>query len=161
MQDLAQEYMQEYELDTIELEEVARWAVATGRYQRKPVTMVQQCRRELADALRVQSYIDPQGREIRKMHPVRIREKEHQMVIWADIETAKPEHMKISFSQSRQGISADCVAHNNIVESFNDNNKHKAYIELFDYNFNPDIAEKKLPTSYPDEAPPKDESKGD
>src|ERR1700733_5966964 len=136
MQELAQEYMQEFGVDTIELEEVSSWAVATGRYQRKPVSMIQQCRRELADALRVQSYTDPQGREIRKMHPVRIREKEHQMVIWADIETAKPEHMKISFSQSRQGISADCVAHNTIVESFNDNNRYGATLELFDYNFN-------------------------
>ena len=79
--------------------------------------------------------------------------QDHQMVIWADIETAKPEHMRISFSQSRQGISADCVAHNTIVESFNDNNRYGATLELFDYNFNPDIAEKKLPTEYPDEPP--------
>lgn len=153
MQELAQEYMQTHGVETIELEEVANWACETGRYQRQPVSMVKQCKRELADALRVQSYIDPQGREVRKMHPVRLRTQDHQMVIWADIETAKPEHMRISFSQSRQGISADCVAHNTIVESYNDNNRYSATLELFDYNFNPDIAEKKLPTEYPDEPP--------
>ena len=153
MQELAQEYMQTHHVDTIELEEVAKWAVAMGKYQRQPISMVKQCKRELADALRVQSYVDPQGRDVRKMHPVRIKEKDHQMVIWADIETAKPQHMRVSFSQSRQGISADCVAHNTIVESYNDNNPHGAMIELFDYNFNPDIAEKKLPTDYPDEPP--------
>ena len=153
MQDLAQEYMLTHDVETIELEEVSQWACETGRYQRHPVSMVKQCKRELADALRVQSYIDPQGREVRKMHPVRMRTQDHQMVIWADIETAKPEHMRISFSQSRQGISADCVAHNTIVESYNDNNKYSANLELFDYNFNPDVAEKKLPTEYPDEPP--------
>lgn len=153
MQELAHEYMKLHNVDSIELEQVSEWACSTGRYQRRPVSMVQQCRRELADALRVQHYTDPQGREIRRMHPVRIATKGEQMVIWADIITAKPQHMRLSLAQNRQGILADCLAHSAIVDSYNENNRHDATLDLFDYNFNPDIEEKKLPVDYPDEPP--------
>jgi tRNA U54 and U55 pseudouridine synthase Pus10 len=156
MQELAQEYMDIHNLESFDLEEVSIWACSTGRYQRRPMTMVQQCKRELSDALRIQKYTDLQGREVRKMHPVRLKQQGAQMVIWADIEKAKPQHMRVSLAQSRQGILADCIAHNTIAESYNDNNHYDATIELFDYNFNPDIAEKKLPTDYPDEAPGED-----
>ncbi len=153
MQQIAQEYMRLHGVDSIELEQVAEWACNTGRYQRRPISVVQQCRRELADALRMQHYIDPQGREIRRMHPVRIPVTGEQMVIWADIITAKPQHMRVSLAQSRQGILADCLAHSAIVDSYNQNNRHNATLELFDYNFNSDIEEKNMPVEYPD-APP-------
>jgi hypothetical protein len=39
------------------------------------------------------------------------------------------------------------------VESYNANNRHDAALDLFDYNFNPDIEEKKMPVDYPDEPP--------
>ncbi len=132
MQELAHEYMKLHDVDSIELEQVSEWACSTGRYQRRPVSMVQQCRRELADALRVQHYTDPQGREIRRMHPVRIATIGEQMVIWADIMTAKPQHMRLSLAQNRQGILADCLAHSAIVDSYNENNRHDATLDLFD-----------------------------
>ena len=153
MQDLAQEYMKLHNVDTIELEEVANWACSTGRYQRRPISMERQCKQELADALRVQHYTDPQGREVRRMHPVRIKDAGLQMVIWADIITAKPSHMRLSLQQSRSGIAADCLAHSSIVDSFNENNRHGETLDLFDYDFNKDVEERKLPTDYPDEPP--------
>ena len=153
MQEMAVEFMNEHGVDSFDLEEVAMWACQTQRYQRPPLGIVAQCKRELADALRVQKHIDPQGREVRQMHPVRLQEKGHQMVIWADIRKAKPQHMRLSLAQSRQGIRACCIAHNSITESYNDNNHFSATLDLFDYNFNPDIAENKMPTDYPDEAP--------
>lgn len=154
MQEMAAEYMKENDVDSFDLEEVATWACKTHRYQRPPKSMVAQCKKELADALRVQKHTDPQGREVRQMHPVRLQEKGHQMVIWADIRTAKPQHMRLSLAQSRQGIRADCIAHNQIAESYNDNNPYGATLDLFDYDFNPDITENKMPTDWPDEAPP-------
>lgn len=154
MVELAYEYMELHHVDSIELQQVAEWACANGRYQRRPTSMIQQCKRELSDALRVQHYTDPQGRDVRKMHPVRIKDENIQMVIWADIETAKPQHMRVSLAQSRQGIRADCIAHNTIVESYNDNNRYQMKLDVFDYNFNPDITESKMPTEYPDQAPP-------
>ncbi|RRA50511.1 hypothetical protein [Acidipila sp. EB88] len=87
------------------------------------------------------------------MHPVRISDKGEQMVIWADIVTAKPQHMRVSLAQNRQGILADCVAHSTTVESYNANNRHQATLDLFDYNFNSDIEDKKMPVDYPDEPP--------
>jgi hypothetical protein len=142
--------MKENNVDTVELEQVAEWAVETGRYQRQPLNIVNQCKRELSQALRVEYMKDPQGRDVRRMHPVRIKDEGgEQMVLWADIEYAKPNHMRISFQQRRQGILADCRQHKTDVESYNDNNRFKASL-LFDYDFNADLQELELPTKYPD-----------
>ena len=150
MQSVVHEYMRENKVDTVELEQVAEWAVRTGRYQRQPLNIVQQCKRELSQALRVEYYKDPQGREVRKMHPVRVNDLDgQQMVLWADIENAKPNHMRVSFQQRRQGILWDCRQHKTDVDSYNDNNRFRASL-MFDYDFNPDLQELELPTKYPE-----------
>jgi len=140
--------MKEQDVDTVELEQVAEWAVNTGRYQRQPMSIVKQCKRELSQALRVEYYTDPQGREVRRMHPVRIKDPDgEQMVLWADIQFAKPNHMRVSFQQRRQGILADCKQHKVDVDSYNENNRFSASL-FFDYDFNPDLQESELPTKY-------------
>lgn len=150
MQSFVHEYMQEHGVTTVELEEVAEWAVKTGRYQRQPLSIVKQCKRELSQALRVEYFTDPQGREVRKMHPVRIKDADgEQMVLWADIEGASPNHMRVSFQQRRQGILSDCGQHKTDVASYNDNNRFKASL-MFDYDFSADLQELELPTKYPD-----------
>lgn len=152
LQDIVHEYMIEHGLEEVDLDAAARWAVETGKYQRKTISLEQQCRREMARALRSERHIDPQGREVRTMHPVRVPEikgvKGEQFVLWADIRNATPKHMRLSFSQNRRRILADVKRHKNDVDSYNDNNKHNAVLPLFDYNFNLDLEEGDLPTEY-------------
>src|SRR5258708_2748098 len=65
-------------------------------------------RRELARAMRNDYIEDPQGREVRKYHPVLHYEGEHKISIWAEITTAQPEHMQVSLQQRRQAILERC-----------------------------------------------------
>jgi hypothetical protein len=157
LRNIVHEFMKVNRVTEVDLDTVAHWAVKNGYYQRPALTVVKQCKRELAQALRTERITDRQGREVRRMHPVRVRdlEEDKQLVIWADIEYAKPNHMRVSFSQRRQGILDHCRQHKTDVESYNDNNMFKARLPLFDYNFNPDLEEGDLPTEYPDERPPR------
>jgi hypothetical protein len=140
--------MELHHVTEIDLTDVAECAERSGRYQRQPVSMVKQCKRELSRACRDEYYTDPQGRDVRKMHPVRIRTRPTQLVFWVDITTAQPKHMRRSFSQRRRMILADCRQHKTDVDSYNDKNIYNEGLPLFDYNFSVDLKEESLPTYY-------------
>ncbi len=156
-QQIVHDYMQEHNVTEVNLEDVAAWAVRTGRYQRRQPSLEKLCQRELSQALRAETYIDPQGREVRVMHPVRYE----QGVLWATIQDAPPNHMRISLQQRRQAILADCRRHKIDWESYNANNKFSAQLPLLDYNFNPDLEELDYPTVYPDARPDLDDEDDD
>src|SRR5436309_2942713 len=80
---IVHDYMHAFSVHDFDLDEVSDWAVRTGRYQRPPLSMVQQCKRELARTCREEYYTDPQHREVRSLHPVRIKDGDKQMIIWA------------------------------------------------------------------------------
>lgn len=106
-------------------------------------------RRELTRAMRNEYYEDPQGREVRKNHPVR----GDQGLIWVDHQTARPDQMRVSLATRRRGILADCLQCSIDFESYNDNNLYGAKLEQMDFNFNTDIHEKKQPANYPENKP--------
>src|ERR1039457_2908338 len=153
LQGIVHDYIEAHEADEVDLGEVAEWAIQTGRYSAEPISIIRQCKEQLSEACRSEVYKDPQGRDVRRMHPVRIVDGPQQMVFWADITTAKPGHMRLSFQQRRTAILADCKAHKTDVEFYNDNNSFKVALPLFSYNFDPDIRELQLPNQYPDEKP--------
>jgi hypothetical protein len=156
LQRLAHDYMQKHGLAVIDLDPVAEWMVKHGYFKRNPPTLVQVCKRELARALRNEYIRDPQGREVRRMHPARFPRNDgsgRQMVLWADIFQARPNHMRVSMQQRRNGILADARQHKTDLDSYNANNVHDARLPLFDYNFNKDLEELALPTTYPDRKP--------
>lgn len=147
---IVEDYIKEFDVDEVDLDEVSIWAVKTGRYQRKPLTLAQQCRREIARSLRVQHSRDPQGREPRKWHAV-IVDRPEQKAIWAEFKIAKPDHMRISLQQRRQKFAGGIKQHKTDAESYNDNNIYGAKITLFDYDFNKDLEEGDLPGEYKDD----------
>lgn len=151
LQDIVDDYCKEFGVDEVDLDAVAEWAVKTGRYQRKTITIAKQCKRELARALRTEHFHDPQGREPRKWHPVRVTSGDEQMVLWAEFGKAKPNHMRISLQQRRQGIYGRVRQHKIDLDSYNDNNSFKVTLPLFDYDFNKDLEEAALPTEYRDD----------
>jgi hypothetical protein len=153
LQGMVHEYMEEMGVSEVDLDEVAAWAVTTGRYQRPPISIVKQCREQLSEACRSEHFKDPQGRDVRSMHPVKIYEGSRQLVFWADFRTARPSHMRLSSQQRRRAILADCSAHKIDVESYNDNNSFQVKLPGFSYNFDQDLAEQGMPTEYLDEKP--------
>lgn len=147
----------------LDLDEVTIWIDGTGHYKVAPITPHQQIKQELARALRSAKFTDEEGNEIRQAHSVRLKKKgdQQQQVLWSFIEDARPEHMRLSLQQRRQGILANCHQHSLDTNWYNRHNKFDAQLRLFDYDFNKDLEEKDMPTDYPESAPDFDFGVGD
>lgn len=156
LQNIVHEYQKEFDVDVVDLDVVTDWAVRTKRYTRSAPTVHQQCRRELAAALRTERHIDPQGRVVRTMHSVKkkikVQGEQITMWEWADIRTAEPMYMQLSLQQRRQGILAGVKQHKIDWSSYNENNRYAVQLNMFDYNFNLDLEESELPTEYDEDA---------
>lgn len=152
MQDIINDYIAETGDSEWDMKDIARWAIKNNRWELSPTNIVQKCAQELSRAARDEYYEDPQGRRVRRKHPIR----GEQGVLWADIETAPPEHMKISLQQRRGYIVYDCVQLRKDLDSYNDNNKHGAVIQMC-FDFNDDVNERLMPDEYPDSRPEDDE----
>lgn len=74
------------------------------------------------------------------------------MVLWADIHDAPEVHMQLSFQQRRRSIGGDVRLLKADIESYNDNNKYKATIQM-SFNFDLDHEDEKYPDEY-DDTPP-------
>jgi hypothetical protein len=107
---------------------------------------------ELSAAAREEYYTDAQGREVRKKHVFVIIEADGtRRWHWVDIVTAKPDPMHKSLQARRRQALGDVVQLDIDRSSYNDNNLFGAEIAM-SYNFDEDLAEMRMPTSYPDEA---------
>lgn len=162
MQELAHKYMKEHGVDSIDLEVVAQWSIDKGYWRPKPIRAVTRCKRDLARALAVEYVTDPQGREVRGMiaFPVPVSSDGGQMQWeWAPLFKATPDQFRLGMQTRRNGIKADCRQHKRDHESYNDNNVHKEYVPLFDYDFNKDMEEENFPTEYGDS--PDDDGDGE
>lgn len=158
LQELAHKYMKEHRVDKIDLEDVARWAVKKHLYAPKPISVVQQCKREMAKALAIEYHTDPQGREVRSMIAFPVSSNAGQLQWeWAPLYLSTPEQFRLGMQTRRNGIRADCRQHKRDHDSYNDNNEHNAHVPLFDYDFNKDLEEETFPTEYPDGPEEEDE----
>lgn len=139
--------------DALDPTEIVDWVFEKGMYRRAPSDPKKLLRREIVRALRAEYITDPQGREVRKNHPVVMSDGQRRMSLWPAITTATDRHMRVSLQQRRNGILADCRQHKLDFDSYNDNNIHCAQLAPFDYNFNPDLQELGFPTEYPEDKP--------
>lgn len=144
-------YRKETNATLLDMKEVAAWALGKGLMEPSRRDAIKQCAHELARAAADAFYNDPQGRRVRKNHAARqiaeIDGKKVQYVLWADIENAPPNHMKMSLQQRRQYVVYDCKQLKTDLDSYNQNNKHGAQLEL-GFDFREDIEELNLPTVY-------------
>ena len=88
--------------------EIAQWAIKTKKWEPHPSAMVSQCADEISRALRDEYVTDEQGRKVRTKHAAVHTEGGEQFVLWDDIRTASPKHMRLAFQQRRQQILGDC-----------------------------------------------------
>jgi hypothetical protein len=139
---------------------IARWAIQKGIYNRPPIDPEERLRRELSRYLKTEYTQDPQGRHVRKHHaviysvqtPDGIKRRSR----WWEIYSAPAKEMRAALQLRRSMAVADVVQLSIDFDSYNENNVLGETLEPMDYNFNEDVAEKKLPTVYP-EGPEDDE----
>jgi hypothetical protein len=140
------------EADHVELDDVAKWAIAQGLWVRPPTPPEVTLRKELSRAMRNEYVIDPQGREVRKNHVVFTEEKTPQGIKrrakWYTNQTAPPEPMRISLQIRRRSSLSDVLQIVLDFDSYNDNNPFNAKLPAMDFNYNKDIEEMSLPSEY-------------
>lgn len=117
--------------------QIATWAIQHRLWQPHRDTLVGQCAEQLSRAMREDYIKDPQGRTVRAKLAARYDTDGEQLVLWADIRTAEPEHMFVAFQQRRQQIVGDCRQLKTDVDSYNDNARPPEPIQMvFDFTDN-------------------------
>ena len=139
---------------------ISPWAISKGLIIPRVVTQEEVLRRDLAKHLKSEYITDPQERRVRKNHsiPIEVQTQEgpKRRSRWYTLFQAPPAHMQLSGALRRNMALSDCLQLELDLRSYNDNNVHGATLPKQDYNFNPDIEERDLPTTYPNK-PPEDE----
>lgn len=123
--------------------DIARWAIGNKLWAPQPATIVNQCADQIARAMRDEYLTDPQGRRVRAKHAVIYHEGPEQFVLWDDIRTAAPKHMKLAFQQRRQQILGDCKQLKSDVDSYNENGTPSEAIQMI-FDFSLDLEEMEL-----------------
>lgn len=107
---------------------------------------------------------DPQGREVRanafKVEKVPTKKGFKRRSRWLPLFEAPEDFAKEFFQWRRNGARADLIASETDRESYNDNNHAGGFVPQPSLDFTLDVAEKKLPSTYPS-APPDDEDDED
>lgn len=123
--------------------EIARWAVATHRYDLSRPTVERHCARELAQAMREEYFIDSAGRRVRAKHPARVKRNGQQLTLWDDIRTAPRLHMQMAFKMRRNRIASECKQVKTDVDSYNDAHPEDEPIQMI-LDFTYDVEEMEL-----------------
>ena len=120
----------------IELPDLARWAVDNGKWLPSPKSVLRQCQREFANALRQEYLRTRDGRRVRAKHATRLE----QGVLWDDIRSIPRKRMELSLSQRRQQIVSDCYQLKTDADYYNSKHSEEEPIQLV-YNFENDLIE--------------------
>ncbi len=120
--------------------DIAAWALREKLWAPHPHALINQCAAQLADAMREDYIVDPQGRTVRAKHAARLMKDGQQLVLWADIRSADRRHMEIALQQRRQQIVGDCRQLKTDVDSFNENATPLRPIQMV-FDFTQDLAE--------------------
>lgn len=145
LQELAEEYRRTKGVASINLKEVASWAIREKGWQPQRKDAINLLARELQIALREQYFVDPQGRRVRQKHPQRISKKlkdgaHEQYVLWHDMREATRPQMQAAFQQRRFGVALDCYRLKTDVDSYNENYNKSVPIQLV-LDFTEDVLE--------------------
>ncbi len=83
-----------------QMEDIAADAIRRGLWIPPLKDEIRMCAAELSSAAREEYFTDQQGRRVRRKHARRetttVDGERKQLVFWADIETATPQHMRVS-----------------------------------------------------------------
>lgn len=145
LQEVVESYRRAHKVSSVNLQEVAAWAVHEKVYEPERRSTIKILARELQAALRESYFTDPQGRRVRKKHAQRLWEdvtegKHVQKVFWHDITVATRPQMQAAFQQRRQGVVMDCRQLKLDVDSYNENFNTSVSIQMV-FDFTEDLEE--------------------
>lgn len=72
LQDIVEDYRRQTGISSVNLKEVAAWAIREKKWEPERRSAINMLTRGLADALREEYFTDPQGRRVRKKHAQRL-----------------------------------------------------------------------------------------
>ena len=102
---------------------VAKYAIDSGKWDRKRATAITLCAQDIARALREDYFIDDRGRMVRARHSIRevkeVAGKKVQQTFWDHHRTMSHAFAERSFQQRRQQIVGDCKQLKLDVDSYN------------------------------------------
>jgi len=147
-QRIAHEHMRQHRADYIDLQEVAEWAIRTGKWKPQKSALMRECKELLGRALREEYFTDSQGRRVRAMHVIVKDRRGKQTSIWGDMRTADRDHMALSFQQRRTQIVGDCRQLRLDVDSYNENYNKGRWIQM-SFDFTPDLEEDEVMRAKP------------
>jgi hypothetical protein len=139
---------------------LAAWAIQQSRWEPPRRSKIDLCAKELAEAMRLEMEVDPQGRTVRAKYCAKITEKDTegkltQRTLWFD-RNAEPDLMHRSLQQRRDGILGDCKQLRTDKDSYNENNSHGVKLQL-SFNFETDLLDDEHGTEYNPPRPPEDD----
>lgn len=137
---------------------ICGWAIDEGIYvPEPPVSPHDLLKRRFSRHLSHRYFTDPQNREVRALHAVPYEEMTpdgvKQGFRYYPLFTTGPEKIRVSLKNRRDGALSRVVQIENDRLSYNDNNVFGATIEQISFDFDTDLAERTMPTSYSNEAP--------
>jgi hypothetical protein len=152
LQDIVKEYRKNRQKWPATAKDIASWAIRNKKWEAPIRSQVDDCARELAEAMREELFTDPQGRRVRRLHAMREVEllpdgKQRQLTFWLDIEVDEYNKLRVAFSQRRGQILGDCRQLKTDVDSYNDNNKEGKSVQMV-WDFADDLAELEQPSEY-------------
>jgi hypothetical protein len=140
MQSVVQEYRDLGKPWPATKQEIADWAILTGRWQMPAAAVRRRCADDIAEAMREEYMTDQKGRRVRLLHPAPLFTDGEREVRWDDIRTAPREHMQLSFQHRRQGVVGDCRQMKTDCDSYNDAHPDDEPIQIV-FDFTMDLAE--------------------
>jgi hypothetical protein len=130
MQHIANDYLATVGNTGATTRDIARWAIANGRWSAPRALLESRCAEDLADAMRQEHITDSRGRKVRAKHVANILENGKQLMLWADIRTAAHSHMERAFKLRRQQIVGDSYQLKQDVDWYNDNRRPARPIQI-------------------------------
>ena len=120
--------------------EIAAWAIQKQLMQPHPMAFLNQCANQIADAMREEYFIDPQGRSVRAKVVAQVQRNGETLPLWQDIRSGDRAHIEIALKQRRQQIVGDCRQLKTDVDSFNQNYNTGEPVQIV-FDFRRDLEE--------------------
>lgn len=140
VRDLFREYEAAGNPMPADLNDVADWALRSGKWAPAPELARRKLVEDLGRALREEYFTDEEGNRIRAKHPAVVKRGGAQHHLWQDARTASHTHMTAAFAGRRNGVVGDLTQLKRDVDWYNRYHADRPNVQLI-LNFNDDIAE--------------------
>ncbi len=140
MQRLFREYEEQGNPMPADLNDVAEWALRTGKWAPAPELARRKLVEDLGRALREEYFTDEEGHRVRAKHPAVVKRGGSQYHLWQDARTASHTHMSAAFTGRRNGVIGDLMQLKRDVDWYNRFHEDRPSVQLV-LNFENDIAE--------------------